>query len=127
MPEAVKGMDQLQRQFKQLEEAAQQAKLIEAAKAGAQIFLDAARALAPRDTGKLADNLMMEVLKSATLHQGLVGAGPNQKQFYGFFLEFGTKRMIEHPFLTPALEANRERIIEAMKNVIFDEIRKVAA
>ena len=61
MAEIIEGMDALQKKLQELEYTMQRKVLIEAAKAGGQIVLDDAKSNAPRNTGKLAEGIRMQV------------------------------------------------------------------
>ena len=45
---------------------------------------------------------------------------------YSSFLEFGTSKMLARPFLFPATERSRPKIIQAVFNRIKQEIQKIA-
>ena len=66
---------------------------------------------APVDTGRLRASITHEVEVTEEI-TGRVGT--NVK--YAPYQEFGTYKMPAHPFLFPALEANRERIKELLKD-----------
>lgn len=58
------------------------------------------------DTGYLASNIYLEVDTDG------LGADVESRAEYSEFLEFGTSKMLPRPFLQPALEANRRKIIQ---------------
>ena len=45
---------------------------------------------------------------------------------YSSFLEFGTSKMLARPFLFPATERSRPKIIQAVFNKVKQEIQKIA-
>ena len=63
------------------------------------------------DTGYLASNIHLVIDEDG------LGADVESRAEYSEFLEFGTSKMRERPFLQPALEANRERIIKMFARV----------
>ena len=77
--------------------------------ATAEQVSDIAAEKAPRDTGRLASNISI-----SDEHQEKDGpsrdVGPNEKIFYGRFVELGTSKMSALPFLRPALEDPRARV-----------------
>ena len=56
----------------------------------------------------MADTLTHEV------EQGQVSIGTNV--YYGKYLEFGTSKMPPYPWLFPAVESNRQNIINLLKD-----------
>lgn len=125
MAELIQGWAEYQRKLNALESAVRTELLTEAALAGGQIVLDAARAGAPRDTGAMAAGMGMRARKTATVNAALVVVGWLQKHFYGRFAERGTAKQTATPFLGPALESNRERIFKVMRETIIRGIQKV--
>ena len=45
---------------------------------------------------------------------------------YSSFLEFGTSKMLARPFLFPATERSRPKIVQAVFNKVKQEIQKIA-
>lgn len=64
------------------------------------------------DTGRLVSSIVTEVQDKDVY----VGSGLE----YAPYLEFGTKRMTQRPWLNPALEQNRRRIVK----VVTDAMKK---
>ena len=100
--------------------------LEEATTAGAEVVRDEARTLAPRrayetDAGHLADNSLVQVVKS-TPTTCKVRVGPGKAHFYGRFLETGTIKMAARPFLRPALDSKVDEAIKTMAHVLKREL-----
>lgn len=135
----IKGKAEFDRKLRELDFSMQRKDLIEVAKVGAQIIVDDARSRAPRDSGDLAEGIGMRAnSKASDIHEGTVDVGYNQKQFYGLFVEKGTKerfnkkgkssgRVTATHFLELALELNRDRVAAAMKAKMEEIIRRVVA
>ena len=122
----IKGMAAFQAKLREMSFSLQRDALIEVAKEGAQIVVDAAKAGAPRDTGALAEGIAMRVSnKQSDLFEATVNVTWSRKQFYGRFLEFGTKHITVRSFLGPAFESNRDRIADAMKSAMERIISRV--
>jgi HK97 gp10 family phage protein len=110
------GMQELLRQLEQVGSEAERIKK-DALLAGAEIIQQAASERAPRDTGKLAENIVISDVKDGT-----VDIGPDRDRFYGLFLEFGTSKMAARPFLQPAFEESKEQVQQKMADVIRKEL-----
>jgi len=65
---------------------------------------------APVKTGTLKRSLTMRVESEDKFLVGIVGTN----LFYAPYQEFGTSRMPAHPYLFPALEKNRHKIMELL-------------
>jgi HK97 gp10 family phage protein len=111
------GMQELLRQLEQVGSEAERIKK-DALLAGAEVVQQAASEKAPRDTGKLAENIVISDIKE----DGTVDIGPDRDRFYGLFLEFGTSKMAARPFLQPAFEENKEQVQQKMADVIRREM-----
>ncbi|KMY59954.1 Phage protein HK97 gp10 [Geobacillus stearothermophilus] len=124
----LEGMQELLRQLEQVGSEAERIKK-DALLAGAEIIQQAASEKAPRDTGKLAENIVISDMKE----DGTVDIGPDRDRFYGLFVEFGRKagtkkgrkypKADPHPFLQPAFEENIDRVQDEMADVIRRELR----
>lgn len=66
---------------------------------------------APVDTGRLRSSIAHRLEKLKNVLRGIVGT----RVEYASYQEFGTSKMAAHPFLFPALEANKKRIKELLK------------
>ncbi|ESU71107.1 hypothetical protein T260_15115 [Geobacillus thermopakistaniensis] len=113
----INGMQELLRQLERMGAEADRVKE-EALLAGAEIIQQAASERAPRDTGKLAENIVISDVKE----DGTVDIGPDRDRFYGLFLEFGTSKMAARPFLQPAFEESKEQVQQKMADVIRREL-----
>jgi HK97 gp10 family phage protein len=109
----LEGMTELVRQLERLGAKAEQVKK-DALQAGAEIIQKAASEKAPKDTGKLAKNIVISDINE----DGTVDIGPDPDRFYGRFLEFGTSKMAARPFLQPAFEENKDQVQQKMAQVI---------
>lgn len=123
----VTGLEALKENLRKMEREVRLA-LTEAAKAGAEIVLKDAVSRAPRGaTGKLIRGMQIHVVEqTGSPDKAVVQVGPSKEQFYGRFVEKGTKHSRAKPFLKPALETNRERIIKVMHATLLKAIHRIA-
>jgi len=63
-----------------------------------------------RRPGDLAMHIGMASRINSDL-EGWVRVGPSKRTFWGMFLEFGTHKMKARPFIRPAFEAVKERVL----------------
>lgn len=98
--------------------------------------LDAARALAPIESGELRDAVKVSVVKPSGGESVVVvglkigrgstpgdGGAPAARRWH--FTELGTAFMSAHPFLRPALDQNAERVLGLLKEGLVAEIQRV--
>lgn len=84
----------------------------------------------PRDTGNLEDSITSHVAKNGMSGQvGLRGKKARSRAFYARFLEFGTKGQggstrPAQPFLEPAWDYEKPKIINRIEKVISNAIKK---
>ena len=71
------------------------------------------------DTGNLVRNIVVK-----QENPDLVKVESNAT--YSSFLEFGTSKMLARPFLFPATERSRPKIVQAVFNKVKQEIQKIA-
>lgn len=74
-----------------------------AGRKAAELIRDEASRRAPRDTGALSDNMTIKTKKEDDEHIA-ISIGPAKEQFYGRFVDLGTKKMRAQPFLQVAIE-----------------------
>lgn len=69
------------------------------------------------DTGTLRRSITFSVVEEESRIIGRVGSTLMNPP-YGFYLEFGTSRMIERPWLRPAMARNKDVIIETLREAV---------
>ncbi|AKJ41551.1 HK97-gp10 family putative phage morphogenesis protein [Pragia fontium] len=114
------GLKELERDLIKLSKAeTTQVKRI-ATRAGAAVFRDEAKRLAPRDTGELKQNIKIAGVKGE-IDSGVI----IPKAFWWRFVEYGTSKMAAKPFLRIAFESAQEQAAEATINKLAESIDKV--
>lgn len=84
-----------------------------------------AKLKAPVDTGYLKNSIYASTAQGSDYSTGLPEVKPANDQEaivgvgaeYGQYVEYGTVHMAAQPFLTPAVEANRQAFIDAMSHL----------
>lgn len=123
--EIIEGMQEFLGRLDKLEHLYERSDvLVRAARAGAELVAINAARRAPRMTGRLADNMVVTVRRESDINEATADTGPDRKQFYGMFQEFGTKTNKKQSFLEPALESNRDLIIEVMRGTMFKALEE---
>lgn len=105
-----------------------------AVRKGANIIRDAARSKVPIKTGNLRKSIITS--NSRTKNKDIVASKVRLAQrkskkasspFYGYFIEFGTSKMVAKPFLRPALDEKESEVLSTTMNEIkiaVDELNK---
>ena len=101
--------------------------------AGAKIFMDEAKILAPVGTGTLRNNIIVKRAEEKSegaekqTYVVTVRAGKFNTEgdaFYWRFVEFGTARSAARPFMRPAFESMKNAAIDAMRQRMADRIKE---
>jgi len=119
------GDKELQRGLKQFEDKVAKKIVRRATKKVAQPVHQAAVQLAPKKTGMLKGAISIRAFKKKDKFGTKITIGKRLfvgDQFYGAFVELGTKKMAAQPFLRPALEKNRGRVRETLKGILKREM-----
>lgn len=102
----------------------------------ANIVVRAARLMAPKDTGRLSRAIF--AMRSRRNSNGVfeerivkVRYGKSQQKknrdaFYWRFVEFGTKFMPAKPFMRPAFDRNRGRLVPVIRDSLAKSLREAA-
>ena len=136
------GLNELKKAFDLLPQRVGVKASSKAVREGAKVIQEAARAKVPVDTGNLKRSISIKVLnkkRDALQVAALIGPGTGyfskrgknagkrvNDGFYGFFVEYGTKRSKATPFMRPAYDENVQAAQQAIVNVIGEAIEKEA-
>jgi HK97 gp10 family phage protein len=112
----ITGLPELLRELKRLSDAGQGRVARNMAMAGARVVAKHARALAPRDTGKMASMIKARRGRNQVA-KGQALAFANSRSRLSHLHEFGTSKMRARPFLRPALDANGAEIRAKMVEI----------
>jgi HK97 gp10 family phage protein len=107
----LKGLEQFERQLKELEEKMRGEALRKALLAAVQPVISAAAAAAPTRTGHLKQSMTAQIMPSAP-GEAIVRVGPGRPEgSHGILLEYGTVHMTPRPFLAVASEATFQEVL----------------
>lgn len=142
----IEGMDKLVRKLRRLaDHAASEETVMSALEKAAEPTRAAAEAKAPRRTGHLAENIVIERVAgltsvggaglevSQTGGRGFKGVGVfaapgtdkgSRRAFYGMFQEFGTVHHAAQPFMRPAYDENKRRAIQTFRREMEQAIER---
>lgn len=119
----VHGLKELQDALDKLPIEIQERTLRFALRKGANVIAEGAARRAPRDTGKLAEDIVVRTRKDRA--KGLVAEiGPSKKVFYGMFQELGTSFHAAQPFLRPALDEEGEKAVKELGSELGKAIER---
>lgn len=110
----IEGLDKLLRKLDSIEPLVEEAVEKALEKSGTLIEADA-KTFVPVDTGALKDSIYHKV------QDGQLEVGATMP--YAIFVEFGTYKMRPQPYLTPAFEANKEVMIDTIKQEIQEALK----
>ena len=110
MDEDIHGLQELLKSMDELPLSLQKTLIVRALRKGAEPIRARAEELAPIDTGKLKE-LMMITIADQSASSATAKIGPARKTFYGGFQEFGTIYDKAQPFLRPAFDEQQEEAL----------------
>lgn len=120
----IQGSDSMRRKLADYSEKLA-ALIPEALERAAAPMAEAARSMAPVDSGALRESIEAKVVvrsdKGAILELGPTG---HQRRSLGHILEFGTSKMSARPFLRPALDETADQCLEIIASVLKGELEK---
>jgi HK97 gp10 family phage protein len=111
---------------KLLEEMGQKAGevLAKAAEAGGRVALSEARRRCPVKTGRLRASLTLTQGRK-TPARANVRIEHGKKEYYGKFVELGTRKQPARPFMRPAVDENKQQISEVVTEEIGRAVGRV--
>lgn len=126
----VKGLAEVEQGLREIGRDVGRKGLIRSTSAGARVIRDKARSLAPKKTGKLRKNIVVQKFRKTknknqesrhivTIRKKGKASDP-QNAYYGFFVEYGTSKQAPQPFMRPAYESKREAAADA----VIDSLEK---
>lgn len=119
----VSGFEELDRALRRTDAAVGGQALTTAVTKGAEIIVAAAKAKAPRKTGKLAESISLKVGKVSA--SGVTAKVGPKGVHYALYVELGTKKLTAKPFMRPALYGNRTAATDAIGKSLWAFIRRV--
>ena len=127
----IEGLAELDEALKELPKATARNVLLRTLKVEAQVIADAGRALAPRETGWLAESYQVSTKltrrqKTAKGSDVEVYVGPGAST-RAIVTEFGSANQAAHPHLRPAWDGNVKRVLAAITTDLAKEIEKARA
>lgn len=123
MAENIEGTAELVRALRRIRGAASGKALARADAAGAEVIVERAQELAPKDTRAGAKSIAAEQ-ESVGPTRAVYSVGPDRRHFYMRFHEFGTVKMAATPFLRPALRDQKAEIVRKVGDELWAQIRR---
>lgn len=122
------SMGDLLKKMKALPERVQKNIVVGAVRASAKPIIKEAKQLVPKDTRTLEKSI--GISKRKTKNKNIVHFSISPKRggkydgWYAHFDEFGTAKMVAHPFMRPAFEKKGEESIKAVEQYMSKRIDK---
>ncbi len=137
----IEGLKELDKALGQLQRATGKNVLRRVARNALEPIIEVAKGLVHAPTGKLRDSLAVSTKLShhqKTLHKRMfasekssvemfAGAGPHHFVPQAIMEEFGTVKQGAHPFLRPAWDGGKMRMLNGIKRDLWAEIKRAAA
>lgn len=128
----VRGVPELEAALAEISTATEKRIGRKALTEGGKITAEEMAALAPRRSGRLAESITVSPksnkgrkMKDAEIE---LYVGPNIRQaLHGIFQEFGTYKHPPQPFARPAWEATKSQVLDKIRDVFAEGVRKSAA
>lgn len=131
----IEGLDELQTALRKLPDATAKNVVRRILRARAQPIADRAEQLAPEDQGDLKDSIAVSTRLSKRqkrMHRKVdphdievyVGPGPLPQ---AHLQEFGTQNHQAKPFMRPAWDAEKNKVLHNLRVDLWNEIQKAAA
>lgn len=129
----VQGMDALRAAFLEFPKELATKALNQALAKGAAPIRDAAKQLAPKDTGRLAGSIVTirdqkpQINGMDARYVVMVKWKGKDAAAYWRFNEFGTSKMPPRPFMRPAFESQKGAALQLIFQSLSDAVPKIAA
>jgi HK97 gp10 family phage protein len=131
---SIEGLAELQTALRELPDATAKNVLRRVGKTRLAPMAERARQLAPVDQGELRDSIAvstkltrrqrsLHVKESPDAIEVFAGAGPHPQ---AHMQEYGTEHNAPQPFMRPAWDAERDGVLEGIKDDLWQEIEKAA-
>jgi HK97 gp10 family phage protein len=130
----IEGLSELKDVLRTLPDATAKNVLRRIGAKGLSAVVTVARSLAPRKTGRLARSIIVATKLSRSQRAMYVKTGDDVEIFGGAtalphatLQEFGSKHNRPHPFLRPAWDSEKERLLAGIGEELWNEIQKAVA
>ncbi|SRR6266481_3203201 len=126
----IEGLEELEQKLQQLAPDIAKRAVRKSVRAGIEVFQEAISENAPRHTGHLAESINIKLSVTGGDRDdttgGIIGiTGPSKDAFYGVFQEYGTAREPAQPFVAPAYEENKDKVVEVFVETLKDELERL--
>lgn len=133
-PVFVEGLDEVQIALRELPDATSRNVLKRVAKKVLAPIADHARIMAPMDKGRLINSIVVGDKLSRRQKSQFQRVDPNDVVMFvgagavpqAHMMEFGTVDIEPRPFLRPAWDAGKDKVLEDLKGELWTEIEKAA-
>jgi len=85
-------------------------RVVDGMDAACQLVAEDARARVPKGRPELVEHIDYTVAAEGSTIEGRVGV--KKKGYWGLFVELGTSKMAARPFLRPAVQSNKAKILK---------------
>lgn len=123
------GFKELYRDLLKLDKTLAKRTLRKALRAGGKLFFKEAKRLVPVDTGRLMSSLKLQGRRSKNSIKYEITTGYKTMylgdEYYGAFVEYGTKYQKEQGFIRYAFDDNKNKALNEIQAKLDAELRKL--
>lgn len=124
MATRITGVDGVMRRLRAISREVDGRMLADAGEYAMESVRDDAARLAPRRTGKLSREMMIEAEVTDPRNSATVRVGPSEDAWYGIFPEIGTIHQPPQPYLRPALDQNDRKVLKRLAARLWRDVKR---
>lgn len=123
----IEGLKELDNRLKNLPFKVQKKVLNAAVRSGATIIKKEAKQRVPVRSGFLKKNILVRKKKKQPIDKPIYQVGCSNKAWYGRIIEFGSRMVAARPWLRPAFDVSKQKVLDQIRKKLKIGIEREAA